>query len=156
VTGVDFAGPLYYKPVASKKARRQTASSERSTEEEAPTEEDEDTRITVYHLKCYVCLFTWAVTRTVHLELVPDLSARSFLLAFRRFPARRGNMVADHSSNRTCTFSTGESRFLSTSQVILSIGAVPYPMELPPYPIDSYRLVDAYELVDAYGLVFIA
>ena len=47
-------------------------------------------------------------------------------------------------------FSTGESRFLSTSQVILSIGAVPNPMELPPYPIDSYRLVDA------YGLVFIA
>ena len=34
--------------------------------------------------------------------------------------------------NRTCTFLTGESRFFSTSQVILSIGAVPYPMELPP------------------------
>jgi hypothetical protein len=31
--------------------------------------------------------------------------------------------------------------------VILSIGAVSYPMELPPYPIDSYRLVDAYRLV---------
>jgi|LakMenEpi03Aug12_release.lakeMendotaPanAssembly.Ray.scaffolds.fasta_scaffold2010078_1 hypothetical protein len=41
-------------------------------------------------------------------------------------------------------------------EVILSIGAVPYPMELSPYPIDSYRLVDAYELADAYGLVFIA
>ena len=50
-------------------------------------------------------------------------------------------------------FSTGESWFLSTSQVILSIGALPYPMELPPYPIYSYPLVDAYELVDAYGLV---
>jgi hypothetical protein len=58
VTGVDFAGPLYYKPVASKKARRQKASSEPSTEEEALTEEDDDTTITVYHCKCYVCLFT--------------------------------------------------------------------------------------------------
>jgi hypothetical protein len=35
-------------------------------------------------------------------------------------------------TNRTCTFFTGDSRFLSTSQVILSIGALPYPMELPP------------------------
>ena len=88
--GVDFAGPLFYKPVASKKARRQKASSEPPTEEEAPTEEDDDTTITVYHSKCYVCVFTCAVTRAIHLELVPDLSARSFLLAFRRFAARRG------------------------------------------------------------------
>ena len=53
-------------------------------------------------------------------------------------------------TNRTGAFSTGESRFLLTSQVILSMWAVPYQMELHPYPIDSYRLVDA------YGLVFIA
>ena len=53
-------------------------------------------------------------------------------------------------TNRTGAFHTRESRFLSTSQVILYVGAVPYPMELPPYPIDSYRLVNA------YGLVFIA
>jgi hypothetical protein len=53
-------------------------------------------------------------------------------------------------------FFTWESLFLLTSQVILSIGEVPYPMELPPYPIDSYRLVDVYELVDIYELVFIA
>jgi hypothetical protein len=70
------------------------------------------------------------------------------------------NMVADHSSilsdqSHRRFFYWGK-RFLSTTQVILSIGAVPYPMELPPYPIDSYRLVDAYELVDAYGLVIIA
>ena len=33
---------------------------------------------------------------------------------------------------KTGVFFTEESRFLSTSQVILSIGAVPYPMEQPP------------------------
>jgi hypothetical protein len=99
VTGVDFAGPLFYKPVASKKARRQKASSEPSTEEEAPTEEDDDTTITVYHCKCYVCLFTCAVTRAVHLELVLDLSARSFLLAFRRFEARGGPISVMYSDS---------------------------------------------------------
>ena len=98
ITGVDFAGPLYFKPVASKKTRRQAASSEPSTEE-APTEEDDDPRITTHHCKCYVCLFTCAVTRAVHLELVPDLSARSFLLAFRRFAARRGPVSVMYSDN---------------------------------------------------------
>ena len=98
ITGVDFAGPLYFKPVASKKTRRQAASSEPSTEE-APTKEDDDPRITTHHCKCYVCLFTCAVTRAVHLELVPDLSARSFLLAFRRFAARRGPVSVMYSDN---------------------------------------------------------
>jgi hypothetical protein len=70
-------------------------------------------------------------------------------------------MVADQSSilcdeSHLHFFFTGESLFLLTSQVILSIGEVPYPMELPPYPIDSYPLVDVYELVDTYELVFIA
>ena len=49
--------------------------------------------------KCYVCLFTCAVTRAIHLELVPDLSARSFLLAFRRFAARRGPVSVMYSDN---------------------------------------------------------
>ena len=40
--------------------------------------------------KTYVCLFTCASTRAVHLELLPNLNADSFLLAFRRFESRRG------------------------------------------------------------------
>lgn len=40
--------------------------------------------------KYYVCLFTCAVTRAVHLELVESLDVESFIRAFRRFCARRG------------------------------------------------------------------
>ena len=40
--------------------------------------------------KVYVCLFTCGITRAIHLELTTDLSASSFLQAFRRFVGRRG------------------------------------------------------------------
>ena len=40
-------------------------------------------------IKAYVCLFTCTAT-AVHLEMTPDLSAATFLLAFRRFTSRRG------------------------------------------------------------------
>jgi hypothetical protein len=84
VTGVDFAGPLYCKKDPKKQ----------------DTDEDymaEDGSHKLY--KCYVCLFTCAVTRAIHLELVPDLSACSFLLAFRRFAARRGRVSVMYSDN---------------------------------------------------------
>lgn len=40
--------------------------------------------------KHYILLFTCAVIRAVHIELVDSLSLPDFLLAFRRFIARRG------------------------------------------------------------------
>jgi len=49
--------------------------------------------------KCYVCLFTCAVTRAIHLELTPDMTARSFLFAFRKFAARRGPISVMYSDN---------------------------------------------------------
>ncbi len=68
-TGVDFAGPLYSRGVDKKEE------------------------------KCYVCLFTCASTRAVHLELIRSLDVPSFIRAFRKFCARRGVpalMVSDN------------------------------------------------------------
>ena len=39
--------------------------------------------------KVYICLFTCAVSRAIHLEIVMDLSMERFLYAFRRFDSRR-------------------------------------------------------------------
>ena len=60
-TGVDFAGPLYIK------AGGLTGSN-----------------------KVWICLYTCCVMRAVHLDIVPDMTAMSFLHSFKRFTARRG------------------------------------------------------------------
>ena len=39
--------------------------------------------------KVYICLFTCATTKAVHLEVVSDLTVETFLLAFRRFCSRK-------------------------------------------------------------------
>ena len=62
-TGIDYAGPLY-----------------------THSKNSDATKVD----KAYICVFTCASTRAVHLELAPDLSVESFLSLFRRFAARRG------------------------------------------------------------------
>ncbi|XP_057711992.1 uncharacterized protein LOC130929085 [Corythoichthys intestinalis] len=49
--------------------------------------------------KAYIALFTCAVTRAVHLELVSDQSTEHFLLALKRFIARRGLCKVIYSDN---------------------------------------------------------
>ena len=49
--------------------------------------------------KNWVCLFTCLTIRGVHLELVDDMSAESFLLCIRRFVARRGTPLLITSDN---------------------------------------------------------
>ncbi|XP_074653615.1 uncharacterized protein LOC141907773 [Tubulanus polymorphus] len=52
-------------------------------------------------VKCYIALFTCAVSRATHLEVVRDLGTGSFILAFRRFAARKSlpyKMISDNAS----------------------------------------------------------
>lgn len=49
--------------------------------------------------KSYIALFTCATTRAVHLELISYLSTECFLLALRRFVARRGLPQTIYSDN---------------------------------------------------------
>ncbi|KAF6216059.1 hypothetical protein GE061_000397 [Apolygus lucorum] len=49
--------------------------------------------------KVWICLFTCAVYRAVHLEIVSAQSTEAFLLAFRRFVAMRGRPSIIYSDN---------------------------------------------------------
>ena len=72
--GLDFAGPLFI-------------NDRHSTE-----------KINEWN-KVYVCLFTCASTRAIHLELTRGLGVQAFLLAFRRFAIRRGLPATLNSDN---------------------------------------------------------
>ena len=77
-TGIDFAGPLLTKGLYSRGSSAE---------------------------KAYICLFTCASTRAVHLELVESLDVQSFIRCFRRFCARRG-MPRTLISDNAKTFQT--------------------------------------------------
>ena len=49
--------------------------------------------------KAYICLFTCAATRNVHIELVPDMSAPSLIRCLKRFIGRRGKFHMAVSDN---------------------------------------------------------
>ena len=51
--------------------------------------------------KRWICLFTCASTRAVHLEIVDDLSTDQFLMAYSRFTSRRGKPNHLYSDNAT-------------------------------------------------------
>ena len=72
-TGMDFAGPLYLK--------------------KSPTADNS---------KVWICLFTCCIVRAVHLEVVPDMSAETFIRSFKRFTSRRGfprKMISDNAKS---------------------------------------------------------
>ena len=64
-TDIDFAGPLYVKNIYG----------------------ESDSLF-----KCYICLFTCATTRNVHLELAPTMSAQHLISFLSRFAGRRGKI----------------------------------------------------------------
>lgn len=53
-------------------------------------------------IKSYATIFVCMATKAIHLELVGDLTAESFISALRRFVARRGNCRNIYSDNATC------------------------------------------------------
>jgi hypothetical protein len=63
-TGIDFAGPLFVKA--------------------STTKESHDSS------KVYIALYTCGSSRAVHLDVVPDLNASTFIRSFKRFVGRRG------------------------------------------------------------------
>lgn len=66
----------------------------------------------------YICLFTCANTRAVHLKLVEDLSADAFISAFRRVISRRGipeRIITDNAKN----FKSGSTRIVTFNEQIL-------------------------------------
>ncbi len=63
-TGIDFAGPLFVKA--------------------STTKESHDSS------KVYIALYTCGSSRAVHLDVVPDLNASTFIRSFKRLVGRRG------------------------------------------------------------------
>ena len=73
--------------------------------------------------KVYICLFTCATTRALHLEIVADLSTETFLLAFRRFVSRKSLPRIIVSDNGSTYLSAAEElkELLSSRNLIESL-----------------------------------
>ena len=66
-------------------------------------------------IKLYICLFVCATTRAVHLEVVDNLSATSFILCLRRLAATKGIPSVILSDNHR-TFISGEKFLLDLQE----------------------------------------
>lgn len=75
--------------------------------------------------KCYIVIFTCAVVRAVHLELVRSLSTQDFLDAFRRFTARRGICKTVYSDN-SLTFKRASKDLKTIWRTIRDEGTLKY------------------------------
>ena len=74
--------------------------------------------------RVYICLFTCATSRAVHLEVVTDLSMATFLLAFCCFAARRSLTQVMMSDNTTTYTSAAEelTQWLSSQEIRTVLG----------------------------------
>ena len=70
--------------------------------------------------KIYICLFTCASTRGIHLELTRGLDVDNFLLALRRFSTRRGLPATLFSDNaKTFRAASKEVKKIARSEEVL-------------------------------------
>ena len=95
VTGVDFTGALHIKGKGGNQE------------------------------KVYICLFTCANTRAVHLELVSNLTEEAFLLAFRRFAAKMSTpkvMISDNALTYVASARTMERLTDATNERLATHG----------------------------------
>ncbi|XP_071057316.1 uncharacterized protein [Onthophagus taurus] len=74
ITGIDYAGPFMIREKRGRGSKLR---------------------------KAYVSLFICFATKCIHLELVSDLTTNNFLLALKRFVARRGKPLHIYSDNGT-------------------------------------------------------
>lgn len=73
-TGTDLCGPIHLRMMAKRGVKTQ---------------------------KGYIVIFICLSTRAIHIEIVVDLTAESFIAAFRRFIGRRGNVLHLYCDNGT-------------------------------------------------------
>ena len=73
--------------------------------------------------KVYLCLFTCTTTRAIHLEIVTNLSTKTFLLAFRRFVNRKSLPQIIVSDNGSTYLSTAKElkKLLSSRSLMESL-----------------------------------
>ena len=69
VTGTDYAGPIYYRTKSKKES------------------------------KAYILPFSFSLSRTVHLELTPNLTTNEFIKCIKRLIERRGSPKTVYSDN---------------------------------------------------------
>ena len=73
------------------------------------------------HIKAYIVLFTCAVTRAIHLEIVYSLSAEDFLRSFIKFCSRRSLPQIIYSDNATYFVSVASTlKQISTTEIVVN------------------------------------
>ena len=90
IIGVDYAGPLYVW-----EDFLQGPETRKPKEDKVKKKKNKRLRMR----KVYILLFTCAVTRAVHIELVPDQTAHTFVLALRNLFADRRTSSVIYSDN---------------------------------------------------------
>lgn len=73
------------------------------------------------NLLCGIVLFVWFSTKAIHLELISDLTTKTYLAAFKRFVSRRGlckNIYSDNGTKLVGAYHELKQLFLSNSKFL--------------------------------------